>query len=262
SPPFRGVLLLLLLLGLSQALPLQEEGGKEDEAPDIVDITTRILTSNEGSDEILLEGDLLAPRTRNAIMCFTQNCFWKKNSSGLVTVPFTMSREFTRSEKQVIVNAFQGFHSKTCIRFVPRNNEIDYVSVENKVGCYSSLGKVGGRQVVSLQRPGCVYYGIIQHELKHALGFRHEHTRSDRDDYVKINWANIDPQMAYNFDKQVTNNQNTPYDYTSIMHYGKTAFSINGKDSITPIPNANVQIGQRQGLSSWDITRINKLYSC
>uniref|UniRef100_A0A8D0CQ20 Metalloendopeptidase n=1 Tax=Sander lucioperca TaxID=283035 RepID=A0A8D0CQ20_SANLU len=216
-------LLLLLLLGLSQALPLQEEGGKED----------------EGSDEILLEGDLLAPRTRNAIICYTQNCFWKKNSSGLVTVPFTMSREFTRSEKQLIVNALQGFHSKTCIRFVPRNNEIDYISVENKVGCYSYFGKVGGRQMVSLQRQSCVYYGIIQHEFKHALGFRHEHTRSDRDDYVKINWANIDPQMAYNFD--------------NLLHQREGHHH--------PIPDANVQIGQSQSLSYWDITRINKLYS-
>ncbi|XP_078100755.1 hatching enzyme 1.2-like, partial [Sander vitreus] len=189
-------------------------------------------------------------------------CFWKKDSSGLVTVPFTVSSEFTSSEKQLIVSSLQDFHRKTCIRFVPRNNEIDYVSVENKDGCFSMFGKVGGSQLLSLNRQGCLYYGIIQHEFNHALGFRHEQTRSDRDKYVRINWENIDPEMSFNFDKQVTNNQNTPYDYTSIMHYGRTAFSINGKDSITPIPDANVQIGQRQGLSSWDIIRINKLYSC
>ncbi|XP_028449989.1 high choriolytic enzyme 1-like [Perca flavescens] len=254
-------LLLLLLLGLSQALPLQEPGGKE-KAPDTVDITTRILTSNKGSDEILLEGDLLVPSTRNALICPNQNCFWKKDSSGLVTVPFTVSSEYTSSEKQLIVKALQGFHSTTCIRFVPRNNEADYISVENKSGCFSSLGKPGGAQVLSLQRPGCMYYGIIQHEFNHALGFRHEQTRSDRDNYVRINWANIDPQQAYNFDKQVTNNLNTPYDYTSIMHYGRTTFSMNGLDTITPIPDSNVQIGQSQGLSSLDIIRINKLYSC
>ena len=36
-----------------------------------------------------------------------------------------------------------------------------------------------------------VYHGIVPHELLHALGFYHEHTRSDRDQLVKINWEYI-----------------------------------------------------------------------
>ncbi|XP_041643360.1 high choriolytic enzyme 1-like [Cheilinus undulatus] len=258
-------LLLLLLLGLSQALPLQEEGSTEgeEEVPDSVDITTRILTSNNGTDEILLEGDLLAPRTRNAMMCWSQNCLWRKSSNGLVVIPFTVSSQFNSWERKKIEYAMQVYHSRTCIRFVPRQNENDYISIENKAGCFSSLGREGGRQVLSLNRQGCLYHGIIQHEINHALGFQHEQTRSDRDYYVRINWENINPQMAYNFYRQSTNNLNTPYDYSSIMHYGRTAFSIQyGKDSITPIPDPNVQIGQRQGMSYWDIMRINLLYSC
>lgn len=117
--------------------------------------------------------------------------------------------------------------------------------------------------MVSLNRQGCVYSGIAQHELNHALGFYHEQTRSDRDKYVKINWENISPETSYNFEKQNTNNQNTPYDYSSIMHYGRTAFTIQpGLETITPIPDATVEIGQRQGLSNIDILRINKLYGC
>ncbi|XP_069389648.1 high choriolytic enzyme 1-like [Paralichthys olivaceus] len=256
-------LLLLLLLGLSQAQPLQEEVIEEDVPDDTMDITTRILTSNNATDEILLEGDLLAPRTRNAMMCWSQSCQWKKASNGQVMIPFTVSREFTSWERQKIDRAMKAFHSRTCIRFVPRQNQYDYISIENKVGCFSSLGRVGGRQVLSLNRQGCVYHGIIQHEINHALGFQHEQTRSDRDNYVRINWGNINQRMAYNFHKQATNNLNTPYDYSSIMHYGKTAFSIQyGRDSITPIPNPNVQIGQRQGMSYWDIMRINRLYGC
>uniref|UniRef100_A0A4W6G1Z5 Metalloendopeptidase n=2 Tax=Lates calcarifer TaxID=8187 RepID=A0A4W6G1Z5_LATCA len=252
-------LLLLLLLGLSQAHPLQEEGVEED----TVDITTRILTSNNATNEILLEGDLLAPRTRNAMMCWSQSCLWKKASNGYVMIPFTMSNEFTGWEKQKIDSAMRSFHSSTCIRFVPRQNEYDYISIENRGGCFSALGREGGRQVLSLNRQGCLYHGIIQHEINHALGFQHEQTRSDRDYYVKINWENIDPQMAYNFYRESTNNLNTPYDYSSIMHYGRTAFSIQyGMETITPIPDPNVQIGQRQGMSYWDIRRINTLYGC
>uniref|UniRef100_A0A8P4GEE2 Metalloendopeptidase n=1 Tax=Dicentrarchus labrax TaxID=13489 RepID=A0A8P4GEE2_DICLA len=222
------VLLLLLLLGLSQAHPLTEEGSVPEvqmDEDDTVDITTRILTSNNATNEILLEGDLLAPRTRNAMTCWSQSCLWKKASNGLVMIPFTMSSEFTSWERQKIDYAMKAFHSSTCLRFVPRQNEYDYISVENRAGCFSALDR------------GCLYHGIIQHEINHALGFQHEQTRSDRDYYVRINWENINPQMAYNFYKQATNNLNTPYDYSSIMHYGKTAFSIqHGRDSITPHP--------------------------
>ncbi|XP_044060602.1 high choriolytic enzyme 1-like [Siniperca chuatsi] len=260
--PSASLLLLLLLLGLSQALPLQEEGSKE-EAQDTVDITTRILTSNNATNENLLEGDLLAPRTRNAMMCWSQNCLWRKASNGLVMIPFTISNEFTSGEKQMINQAMQVFHSQTCIRFVPRTNEYDYISIENKEGCFSALGRVGGSQVLSFNRQGCLVSGIMQHEMNHALGFQHEQTRSDRDDYIWINWENINPQMAYNFYKQPTNNLNTPYDYSSIMHYGRTAFAIQyGRDTIIPFPNPNVEIGQTRGLSYWDITRIKLLYGC
>ncbi|XP_063737870.1 high choriolytic enzyme 1-like [Eleginops maclovinus] len=255
-------LLLLLLLGLSQALPLEDEAGQEEE-DDTVDITTRILTSNNGTDEFLLEGDLLAPKTRNAMTCWYQSCQWKKGSNGLVTIPFTVSSEFTSWERQKIDYAMRAFNSYTCLRFVPRHDQYDYISIENKGGCYSSLGRTGGRQVLSLNRRGCVYHGIIQHEINHALGFQHEQTRSDRDSHVRINWEYIPREKAFNFYRQATNNLNTPYDYTSIMHYGKTAFSSQwGKDTITPIPNPNVQIGQRKGMSYWDIVRINTLYGC
>uniref|UniRef100_A0AAR2K6E6 Metalloendopeptidase n=1 Tax=Pygocentrus nattereri TaxID=42514 RepID=A0AAR2K6E6_PYGNA len=232
-------ILALLLLGLSQAVPLMETQH--------VDITRNILTINNGSRELLVEGDIVLPRTRNALVCPSNNCFWKKSSNGLVLVPFTVSNDFSSSDRSVIASAMATFHSKTCVRFVSRTIEADYLSIESRDGCYSPVGRQGGVQVVSLSRNGCVYHGIAQHELNHALGFYHEHTRNDRDYYVRINWANISPTLQYNFNTENTNNLNTPYDYSSVMHYGKTAFSINGQDTITPIP---------------DPSRINILYNC
>ncbi|CAK6967428.1 high choriolytic enzyme 1-like [Scomber scombrus] len=265
-------LLLLLLLGLSQADPIQEEiSGEgllqeediEDEVnDDTVDIGTRILISNNATNEILLEGDLLPPNTRNAIRCRSQSCLWRKASNGQVVVPFTISGQFANWERQKIERAMSGFHRSTCIRFVRRSNQRDFLSIESRGGCFSALGRSGGRQVLSINKQGCLYHGIIQHEINHALGFQHEQTRSDRDGYVRIIWQNMDRAMAYNFHKQNTNNLNTPYDYSSIMHYGRTAFSINGRDTITPFPNPRAQIGQRRGMSGWDVKRINLLYRC
>uniref|UniRef100_A0AAR2LC07 Metalloendopeptidase n=1 Tax=Pygocentrus nattereri TaxID=42514 RepID=A0AAR2LC07_PYGNA len=254
-------ILALLLLGLSQAVPLMETQH--------VDITRNILTINNGSRELLVEGDIVLPRTRNALVCPSNNCFWKKSSNGLVLVdlhnlysPLPDLLMLLSDYLSVIAGAMATFHSKTCIRFVSRTFEADYLSIQSRDGCYSAVGRQGGVQVVSLSRNGCVYHGIAQHELNHALGFYHEHTRSDRDRYVRINWANISPTMQYNFNKENTNNLNTPYDYSSVMHYGKTAFSINGQETITPIPDPSVPIGQRVDLSAIDIKRINILYNC
>uniref|UniRef100_A0AAY4EDT7 Metalloendopeptidase n=1 Tax=Denticeps clupeoides TaxID=299321 RepID=A0AAY4EDT7_9TELE len=246
------VSVLVLLLSVSHALPLLH-----------LYVSCYFL----GSSEWLIEGDLVVPRTRNALICLTNNCFWTKSTNGLVPVPYVLSSAFSSSDQQMIATAMNTFHTKTCIRFVPRTTQTDYLSIESKNGCYSSLGRQGGQQTVSLNTNGCIYNGVIQHELNHALGFYHEHTRSDRDQHVTINYANIVPGMAYNFDKQNTNNQNTPYDYSSVMHYAnfliKDAFTIKyGLDTITPIPDSSVPIGQRVDLSSIDILRINKLYGC
>ena len=60
--------------------------------------------------------------------------------------------------------------------------------------CYSYVGKTTSRtknyQVLSIGR-GCEHLGIAIHELMHAIGFYHEQSRYDRDNYVKIMFSNI-----------------------------------------------------------------------
>ena len=68
---------------------------------------------------------------------------------------------------------------------------------------------------------------------------------------------------AHNFEKKSRNEidiEGVDYDPSSIMHYGRQSFSINGKDTIVPINN--VDIGQRDHLSAKDIVELNLLYSC
>ncbi|KXJ21994.1 Zinc metalloproteinase nas-30 [Exaiptasia diaphana] len=78
----------------------------------------------------------------------------------------------------------------TCVRFKPRTNERNYAHFYIGGGCSSYVGPVGGRQMISLAR-GCWQQSIVSHEIGHCLGFYHEQSRPDRDNYVEIIWANI-----------------------------------------------------------------------
>ena len=55
---------------------------------------------------------------------------------------------------------------------------------------------IGGAQRLSLDTV-CLVHGIIMHEFLHALGFQHEHVRADRDDFITVNWNNIESSNVY-----------------------------------------------------------------
>lgn len=52
------------------------------------------------------------------------------------------------------------------------------------------------------------------------------------------------------------------YDYGSVMHYSKTAFSRNGNPTLLPTQRTNTEIGQRHGFSPLDVEKVNTLYKC
>lgn len=66
-----------------------------------------------------------------------------------------------------------------------------YSPVQHLCRCSSYVGRRGNGQTVSLSRQGCIHYGTVQHELLHALGFNHEHCRSDREKHIRVLLQNI-----------------------------------------------------------------------
>ncbi|KAI6220098.1 Metalloendopeptidase [Aphelenchoides fujianensis] len=78
-----------------------------------------------------------------------------------------------------------------------------------------------GKQPVSIGN-GCIQKGVILHELNHAVGFFHEQSRADRDEFIKVVWSNVESGLEDQFDKYslaTIDHLGTKYDYGSVMHY-------------------------------------------
>ncbi|EJW79056.1 hypothetical protein WUBG_10030 [Wuchereria bancrofti] len=108
-------------------------------------------------------------------------------------IPYDISDNFTGEHKRLFQRAMRHWENNTCITFIPRQPEhLNYIVFTiDKCGCCSYVGrKINGPQAISIGK-NCDKFGIVVHELGHVIGFWHEHTRLDRDQYVDIFYKSI-----------------------------------------------------------------------
>ncbi|XP_065061724.1 MAM and LDL-receptor class A domain-containing protein 1-like isoform X2 [Rhopilema esculentum] len=185
------------------------------------------------------------------------------------TIPYIFNSAVPANDRTVILAAMAQYHNHTCLKFVDATGNTSayqtYLHIIRSSGCWSYVGRVfTGEQRLSIGS-GCGYLGIVIHELMHASGFYHEQSRYDRDEFIEILWENIGSGKEGNFAKQTAEAVQvfqTAYDFDSVMHYGKTAFSKNGKNTIQSITDPNRSFGQRAGFSTLDKQELNALYQC
>ncbi|XP_057314060.1 zinc metalloproteinase nas-15-like isoform X2 [Hydractinia symbiolongicarpus] len=228
-----------------------------------------VQTYEPMEDPNLFEGDMiLSPDQLEEIrngkinravpMAATKTNLWPRK------IPFDYHELKWTSGRASIDTAFKAFEKHTCLRFVRRTTEKGYLKFYNN-GCSTQVGYTQGPRRVNLGKE-CWENHIATHEIMHALGFYHEQSRPDRDQFVKIRYENILKGLERQFEKRGSNvidSLGVPYDYKSIMHYRKTAFSKNRGITVETLdPTKQDVIGEQKALSKSDIKQINLLYKC
>lgn len=179
-------------------------------------------------------------------------------------IPYEIASDLPATNRTRVLNAIQHYHDNTKLVLVERTaaNRSQYPNfvrfVPHADQCSSRVGMQGGQQNINLAG-GCGF-GATVHEIGHAWGLWHEQSREDRDRFVRINWNNIQSDKKHNFNQHISDGDDVgAYDYGSLMHYGRTAFGINGAETITPL-QTGATIGQRTGLSAGDVSALHWMY--
>ncbi|XP_040914333.1 astacin-like metalloendopeptidase [Toxotes jaculatrix] len=253
SVMLRLLLTALLFVGNVNSSPIRES--KKEHLRDWLIMALHYMDSNpETLEELMsensavLEGDMILSSDRNAV----------EHTWPTQEIPYAISPELA-SRTEDFLSAMAMVSEHTCVSFHKRTTETNYLLFKTSKGCASYVGLIGGEQPVFIA-PQCNVGNII-HEILHALGFHHEHTRTDREQHITILTHNIMAGMEKNFKKQQGKTFDLPYDISSIMHYGRSFFSANGLPTI--IANHNVKdMGQRVKMTETDIERVRRLYNC
>lgn len=174
---------------------------------------------------------------------------------------YTVASNMGSINANKIATAVNEYNTKTNTQWIPRTNQTNYVefifgSSSGSDG-WAHIGYQGGKQTISLDQ--YISVGSVIHEMGHTVGLYHEHSRKDRDQYLSIQWNNIQNGQAYNFNIYNSGTDIGPFNINSVMMYWPNSYSKNGLPTIKRANNTNFTY-TRTGFTTGDINTINTMY--
>ena len=174
-------------------------------------------------------------------------------------IPYEIAPAFRARE--CLTQAIGEWNTRTRIRLTPRVAEADYLVFTPSPRSFTAVGLIGGAQPVFLEEGVCelgIYRSMV-HEIGHSAGMFHEHQRSDRDRFVRVNqeFSNLPPQDLVT----TLGSPQGPYDFASVMHYGPLGGGPGAVIETSPrgIPTA-LDLGTNPMLSPGDLDALERMY--
>lgn len=176
-------------------------------------------------------------------------------------IPYFIQPDVAHPER--IREAIELLQQQTPIQFVTYDRQADAIVFEKgKEHCLSLLGKMGGLQPIRLSE-GCSTQAVL-HEILHALGMIHEHSRPDRDQYVDVVWSHIQEKFHSQFrimpDSFSESTRNTPFDFKSVMLYSPTAFAETPGEETLKTRGGEPIAPTAHGMSAGDVLKLKRLF--
>ncbi len=167
-------------------------------------------------------------------------------------IPYLISGAVNRSTIERAVFEFN--QSGSGITYVPRKiSDLQGVvfipAYQQNSSSAVGLTTPGQWQPISLVSTAST--GSIMHEMGHAAGLYHEHTRPDRGNFVDLSTTGIDQlgTWATNYSILTDGSMIGDYDYNSIMHYSNGTAVFNNPDGT----NYNVTLTAKNGQGTGNI---------
>uniref|UniRef100_A0A914P6L5 Metalloendopeptidase n=1 Tax=Panagrolaimus davidi TaxID=227884 RepID=A0A914P6L5_9BILA len=227
---------------------------------------------NKGLEDYLYEGDILLSRQqidemtslRKKRQALTLDYRWDKTKP----IYYRFDPNLDSAVPPLFRVGAKFWSDNTCLNLVETKSTSSirvFDGTGTLMGCFAGSGRFTTDISISASS-GCNYFGIITHEIAHALGIMHEQIRYDRDDFITPIPSNMNEfYLKYFLNQKLSysnsNNFGLPYDWGSNMHYRP----VNYENQIIALAKDKLyqsSMGRAMAPSFKDIYLMNVYYNC